>query len=124
MQIIIFKGLQEASIDLKDKKDKYLKIDIILVKEDNVPVYKLADYELRGDYEAVDKLIIYYLNTQYVDHEEYDQGMSNYEDDKNELIKQIEESLDVKSKTSESNVTTTNHKPNLFKRILSRNLIK
>lgn len=112
-----FRQLQEASIDLKDKKDKYIKIDITLVNADNVPVYKLADYELRGDYEAIDKLIIYYLNTQYVDPEEYDQGMSNYEDDKNELIKQIKDSLDVKSKTSESNVTTTNHKPNLFKRI-------
>ena len=111
-----FKQLQEASIDLKDKQNKYLKIDIILVKDDNIPIYKLADYELRGDYEAIDKLIIYYLDTQYVDPEEYDQGMSNYEDDKQDLIKQINNSLDAESKSTESNVTTTNHKPNLFKR--------
>ncbi|MGV2929316.1 hypothetical protein RW115_12015 [Macrococcus capreoli] len=109
-----FDELIEASEYELKKNGKYLEISFELLNENGIQAFIAEDYVVDGKVKNIQGIVKYLLDTQYVDESQYDNGMSNLEEDKEDLIKEINDSLDIKARKSSSTISRTK-KPVLFK---------
>ncbi|UJS29061.1 hypothetical protein L2Z53_12015 (plasmid) [Macrococcoides canis] len=109
-----FNELIEASEYEYQKNNQYLKISFDLINENGIQAFIVEDYIVDGKLKNIQDIVKYELDTQYIDENEYDNGMSNLEEDKKDLLNEINDSLDIKATRSNKSISRTK-KPGIFK---------
>ncbi|UBH16619.1 hypothetical protein [Macrococcus armenti] len=109
-----FHELIEASDYEYKKNSQYLKISFDLINENGIQAFIVEDYIVDGKLKSIQDIVKYELDTQYIDENEYDNGMSNLEEDKKDLLNEINDSLEIKATRSNKSISRTK-KPGIFK---------
>lgn len=112
-----FKNIIEASETYREEKGSYLKIGLDLVDDNSIQHFSANDVSVDGSFSTIDKLIEYLLRTDDKSRDNYDNGMSDYDEEARAIIEQLKSVSEITSASNENNVKTTNKSFNRFKKI-------
>ncbi|MFL4614232.1 hypothetical protein ACJ5HV_03135 [Staphylococcus aureus] len=113
-----FTQLIDAAETYKEEKGTFIKIGIDLVDENNIQNFSASDVTIDGNFSTINELVKYLLTTDDKSRDNFDNGMSDYDEEAKEIIERLENKAEIKKTTSNTKVKTTNKSFNPFKKLI------
>ena len=113
-----FTQLIDASQTFKEEKGIFIKIGIDLVDENNIQNFSASDVTIDGNFSTINELVKYLLTTDDKSRDNFDNGMSDYDEEAKAIIERLENKAEIKKTTSNTKVKTTNKSFNPFKKLI------
>ena len=98
--------------------NEYFKIGIDLVDENNIQNFSASDVTIDGNFSTINELVKYLLTTDDKSRDNFDNGMSDYDEEAKAIIERLENKAEIKKTTSNTKVKTTNKSFNPFKKLI------
>lgn len=113
-----FTQLIDAAETYKEEKGTFIKIGIDLVDENNIQNFSASDVTIDGNFSTINELVKYLLTTDDKSRDNFDNGMSDYDEEAKAIIERLENKAEIKKTTSNTKVKTTNKSFNPFKKLI------